>query len=193
MPKTLAALPSSQYATLLSLVCGQLLARSWLFCATFSSTWTSAPTVALLRSDWVEFHRTARETDGRDGRGGAKPGRMEDELRHGRHTKRRRVSRGAAVLSRGKAWKTEVMTMAMEEEDGRAIQLLRMRTISASTTTCRIGTSLRAFRTDRLLLELDPASRHPSSPTCPAAYLLTPRSDAMITHHVGRVMLMREA
>lgn len=62
MPKTLAALPSNQYATLLSLVLGKLLVRPLLFAATSPFV---APVTALLRRGRVDLHRTACRADGR--------------------------------------------------------------------------------------------------------------------------------
>ena len=67
MPKTLAALPSSQYATLFDDVWGKLLALAASLAAASS---TGAPTcealiVALLRSGWVDFHLTDCDMDGR--------------------------------------------------------------------------------------------------------------------------------
>jgi hypothetical protein len=122
MPNTLAALPSSQYATLFELVSGKLreLELELLFTEAsdaMDAMDASGPTVALLLSAWVDFHRTDFRTEGVVRRVAGR----DDELRHGRHTKRRRVSRGAAVRSWGKAWKTDAIAMAIggfESGDG---------------------------------------------------------------------------
>ena len=116
MPKTLAALPSNQYATLLSLVFGQLEERPRLFAVASARAETSAcaaPAVVLLLSGWVDFHLTERRTDGRDADAdadarGARVGRR-GELAQGRLTNSRRVSRGAAVLNWGNVWNIEAM------------------------------------------------------------------------------------
>ena len=61
MPKTLAALPSSQYATLLELVSGQLLLLLLLVLSAVpfaaASAIEASAAAMLLRSGWVDFHR----------------------------------------------------------------------------------------------------------------------------------------
>jgi hypothetical protein len=109
MPNTLAALPSSQYATLFELVLGKLLELERLLADASDVMDASEPMMALLLRAWVDFHLTDVRIEG-DVRGGA--GRKY-ELGHGRHTKRRRASRGAAVRSWGKAWKTDTIAMAL--------------------------------------------------------------------------------
>lgn len=75
MPKTLAALPSSQYATALELVLGKLLEAALLFAEALDKMDASEPSVALLRRAWVVFHLVAFRTEG-EGRGVA--GRREE-------------------------------------------------------------------------------------------------------------------
>ena len=112
MPKTLAALPSSQYATLLDDVLGKLLDRPSPFAASASVAPSAcdAPIVALLRSGWVDFHLTDCRTEGRgaEDREAAMVDRI-GALRHGLHTKSRLESRGAAVRSCGNAWNIDAM------------------------------------------------------------------------------------
>lgn len=102
MPKTPAALPSSQYATFLSLVLGQLEDLPVLFEAASAiadaSRW-AVPVVALLFSGRVDFHRTDCKTEGRDAGVRAEKEGRSGGLAHGRLTNSRRVSRGAAVLN----------------------------------------------------------------------------------------------
>ena len=117
MPKTLTALPNSQYATPLSLVLGQLLEFAPLAPAVLSTTAAftlAGETVALFRNGCVDFHRTADcRTEGwrvetRTGRAWrARSG----ELTQGRLTNSLRERRGAAVRSCGKAWKMEAMAV----------------------------------------------------------------------------------
>jgi hypothetical protein len=113
IPNTLAALPSSQYATLFELVLGKLLELELelLLAEASVAMDASEPMVALLLRGWVDFHLTDFRIEG-DARGGA--GRRY-ELGHGRHINRRRVSRGAAVRSWGRAWKTDAIAMALGE------------------------------------------------------------------------------
>ena len=114
MPKTLAALPSSQYATLLEVVLGKLL--DWLSVLVAASSSIALPAfdpsmVAVLRRGWVDFHLTdCRVEDLDEDRIG--------ELRHGVDTKSRRERRGAAVRSCGNALYIEAMTAARREEEG---------------------------------------------------------------------------
>jgi hypothetical protein len=122
MPKTLAALPSSQYATLFDVVLGKL--RDWvplldsvLAAASTMAARPAASMVALLRNGWVDFQRTACRTDGR----GAAQREMETagrtgELMHGLATNSRFERRGAAVRSCGKAWKMCAMAAGVGEE-----------------------------------------------------------------------------
>lgn len=115
MPKTLAALPSSQYATLLDEVFGKLFDLLWPYAPAAASSRTmpvecDALIVALLRRGCVDFHLTDCKTDGRDVKDrGAMAGKRLEALRHGLQTKSRLESRGAAVRSWGKARKTEAM------------------------------------------------------------------------------------
>ena len=100
MPKTLAALPNNQYATLLELVLGKLLEFPVLLAAASPSTEASlAPEIvaALFLSIWVDFHLVAFKTESVV-RGGLMAG-QKGELGHGRQTKRRLVRRGAATRS----------------------------------------------------------------------------------------------
>jgi hypothetical protein len=112
MPKTLAALPSSQYATVLEDVFGKLLARAWPFTASASIAPSAcgALMVALLRNGWVDFHLTDCEMFGR-GAGDREAANAEraGALRHGLHTNSRRESRGAADCSCGNAWNMDAM------------------------------------------------------------------------------------
>jgi len=113
MPKTLAALPSSQYATLLDDVLGKLLDRSLPVAASASIAPSAcdAPMVALLLSGWVDFHLADCRTEGREAED--RDAAMEDRigaLRHGLHTNNRLESRGAAVRSCGNAWNMDAMT-----------------------------------------------------------------------------------
>jgi hypothetical protein len=124
MPKTLAALPSSQYATLFDDVFGKLLDLAPLVAASASIDCPAcdAPMVALLRNGCVDFHLTECEMVGRGAEHRAVA--MEDrsgELRHGWHTNRRRESRGAAVRSCGNAWNMEAIRAwgEVREESGR--------------------------------------------------------------------------
>ena len=114
MPKTLAALPSSQYATLLEDVLGKLLGPLFAVVSAASASMSpcvrDAPMAALLRSGWVDFHLTDCETEGlgaqeRDAATGDRIG----ELRHGLHTNKRRERRGAAVRSCGNVWNMDAM------------------------------------------------------------------------------------
>ena len=113
MPKTLAALPNNQYATLLELVLGKLLEFPVLLAAASPSTEASlAPeaVVAPLLNTWVDFHLVAFRSESVVW-GGLMAGRK-GELGHGRQTKRRLVRRGAAARSWGKAWNIEAIAMA---------------------------------------------------------------------------------
>lgn len=106
MPKTLAALPSSQYATLFDDVSGKLLDRACSFaaCLSIAPSTCDAPMVALLRSGWVDFHLTDCAMEGRGGaHRDAVMAQRTGALRQGRHAKSRRESRGAAVRSCGNA------------------------------------------------------------------------------------------
>lgn len=132
MPNTLAALPSSQYATLFDVVLGELLdlACSVAASAGIDSPACDAPIVALLGNGWVDFHLTDCAMDGRGAEDRAVA--MEDrsgELRHGWHTNRRRESRGAAVRSCGNAWNMDAMRARWvrrgERGVGRAMQSSR--------------------------------------------------------------------
>lgn len=109
MPKTLAALPSSQYATVLDDVLGKLLDLLLLWAASLTTaSFALTPSmVALLLNGCVDVHRTDCKTEGRGAacRGGARTG----ECRHRVQAKRRRESRGAAVRSCGRAWNIEAM------------------------------------------------------------------------------------
>jgi hypothetical protein len=114
MPNTLAALPSSQYATLLEVVLGKELDLASLLVAASPSITLSAfapSMVALLRRGCVDFHRTDCRADGRgEDRVAETADRIGDcELRHGLQVKRRRDSRGAAVRSCGSTWNIEAM------------------------------------------------------------------------------------
>ena len=113
MPKTLAALPSSQYATLLDDILGKLLDRRAPFAASarIAPSIRGVPMVALLRSGWVDFHLTDCEMDGLGGehRDAVMAERM-GALRHGLHTNSRLESRGAAVRSCGNAWNMDAIT-----------------------------------------------------------------------------------
>jgi len=125
MPKTLAALPSSQYATLLELVLGKALGLpSVVAAAAAASAFANialpaldASMVALFRSGCVDFNLTDCKTEGRDQDGGAEAADRIGELRHGRHAKRRRESRGAALRRCGNGWKTEAMTATSGGEE----------------------------------------------------------------------------
>lgn len=120
MPKTLAALPSSQYATLLDVVLGKLLDLLLLLPLPSSVVAASAKTalpaldpsiVALLRRGWVDFHLTdCRTEEDRDADRGAERADRIGESRHGLHTNRRRERRGAAVRSCGRLAKIEAIT-----------------------------------------------------------------------------------
>lgn len=103
IPNTLAALPSSQYATPFELVLGKLpeleLELELLLAEASDVMDASEPIAALFLRAWVDFHLTDFRIEG-DVRGGA--GRKY-ELGHGRHTNSRRVSRGAAARSWGRA------------------------------------------------------------------------------------------
>jgi hypothetical protein len=109
MPKTLAALPSSQYATLFDDTLGELCARvrsPLTASASIAASELDVPMAALLRSGWVDFHRTDCVGEGRGAhdREAAKSDRTGGwALRHGLHTNRRRERRGAAVRSCGNA------------------------------------------------------------------------------------------
>jgi hypothetical protein len=116
MPKTLAALPSSQYATLLDDVLGKLLDRPSVLVAASASTAPctfSPPIAALLRSGCVDFHLTDCRTDGwrRVDREAAKLERT-GALKHGRQPNSRLESRGAAMRSCGNVWNMEAITAA---------------------------------------------------------------------------------
>jgi hypothetical protein len=126
MPKTLAALPRSQYATLLDDVLGKLLDSDLVWVAAFAKAALSAleasARVAALRSGWVDFHLTACRTLGRGiaHRAAAAAGRIVG-LRQGPMTKSLLDSRGAAVRSWGKAWNMEAMaatTVGWGRSDG---------------------------------------------------------------------------
>jgi hypothetical protein len=113
MPKTLAALPSNQYATLLELVFGQLLDLAPLAAAAAMSEWTAALTLVDVDVDVaaaVDCQRTARSMEEGANEGSGGQGRTCGALAQGRQANSRRVRRGAAVRSCGKAWKTEAMT-----------------------------------------------------------------------------------
>ena len=121
IPKTLAALPSNQYATLLEVVLGKLL--DWLSVLVAASASIALPAfdpsmVAVLRRGWVDFHLTDCRTEGRDEDREAETAARIGELRHGLHTKRRRERRGAAVRSCGNAWNIEAITATSGEEGG---------------------------------------------------------------------------
>ncbi|RMZ68697.1 BTB POZ domain-containing [Pyrenophora seminiperda CCB06] len=121
MPKTLAALPSSQYATLLELVFGKVLDLPSVVAAASATMALPAlisSMMALFRSGCVDFHLTDCRTEGRDEDGGAETAVRIGELRHGLHANRRRESRGAALRSCGNAWNTEAMTAASGGEEG---------------------------------------------------------------------------
>ena len=112
MPKTLAALPSSQYATLLDVVLGKLLDLPSAAASTSASVTLPAlvaSTVTLWRSVCVDFHLTDCRTDGRDARAEAGTAVRMGELRHCLQEKSRRERRGAAVRSCGRAWNTEAI------------------------------------------------------------------------------------
>jgi hypothetical protein len=112
MPKTLAALPSSQYATLFEDVLGKLLDLAAFSAAPASAAPSAceAVIVALFRSGCVDVHRTDCKTDGR-GPEDREAERVEriGALRQGLLTNSRRERRGAAVRSCGKAWNIEAM------------------------------------------------------------------------------------
>jgi hypothetical protein len=121
IPKTLAALPSSQYATLLEVVLGKLL--DWLSVLAAASASIVLPAfvpsiVAVLRRGWVDFHLTDCRTEGRDEDREAETADRIGELRHGLDTKSRRERRGAAVRSCGNAWYIEAITATIVEEEG---------------------------------------------------------------------------
>jgi hypothetical protein len=121
MPNTLAALPSSQYATLFDVVLGKELDLPSVFVAASASTAPpafGASMVALLRRGWVDFHLTDCRTDGRDEHREAETTDRIGVLRHGLHTNKRRESRGAAVRSCGNAWNIEAITATLEGEEG---------------------------------------------------------------------------
>lgn len=90
---------------------GKLLELERLLADASDAMEASEPTVALLLRAWVDLHLTDLRIED-DARGGA--GRRY-ELGHGRHANKRRVSRGAAVRSWGKAWKTDAIAMALGE------------------------------------------------------------------------------
>jgi hypothetical protein len=127
MPNTLAALPSSQYATLLELVSGQLLA--------FGTAALAAPTscaacpsngVALLRNGCVDFHLTDCRSEGWRGQARAPAGKARrGELTQGRFTKSRRERRGAAVRSCGSAWNMEAMATMLGDRRYKDMSILR--------------------------------------------------------------------
>jgi hypothetical protein len=101
MPKTLAALASSQYATLLSLVSGKELGRALLFALSAAAAAATASD-ALFSTGSVLCHRTVWAMDGLPH--GAARGKAENAGRagafgHGLLAKKRRARRGAAVLS----------------------------------------------------------------------------------------------
>jgi hypothetical protein len=108
MPKTLAALPSSQYATLLEDVLGKLVldleALSAAPAASAGPCALDAAIVAVFLSGCVDDHVTDCKTEGR-GAEDREAERVEriGALRHGLLTNRRRESRGAAVRSWGNA------------------------------------------------------------------------------------------
>ncbi|RII22365.1 electron transfer protein 1, mitochondrial precursor [Alternaria sp. MG1] len=121
MPKTLAALPSSQYATLLEVVLGKLL--DWLSVLVAASSSIALPAfdpsmVAVLRRGWVDFHLTDCRVEDLDEDREAETADRIGELRHGVDTKSRRERRGAAVRSCGNALYIEAMTAARREEEG---------------------------------------------------------------------------
>lgn len=114
IPKTLAALPSSQYATLLDDVLGKLLdlpSPLAVSSAALALGGFDCARVGRRGSGCVDLHLTQCETAGRGAeRGGAETtaDRM-GELRQGLQTKNRVERRGAAVRSWGKARKMEAM------------------------------------------------------------------------------------
>lgn len=113
MPKTLAALPRSQYATVLDVVLGKLLDLLSLAAAASATMVRGAsdwPKVALFRRGCVDFHLTecAMEDRGVEHREAERAGEI-GKLRHGRYTNSRLESRGAAVRNCGNAWKIEAM------------------------------------------------------------------------------------
>ena len=116
MPKTLAALPSSQYATLLDVVLGKLLDLLLPSAVVAASAKMALPaldpsSVALLRRGWVDFHLTdCRTEEDRDEDRGAEMADRIGELRHGLHTNRRRERCGAAVRSCGRLENIEAIT-----------------------------------------------------------------------------------
>ena len=132
MPKTLAALPSNQYATLFELVFGKVLDLPSVVAAASASIALpacDASNVALFRSGCVDFHLTDCETEGRNEDRGAETADRIGELRHGLHTKRRRESRGAAVRSCGNAWNTEAIA-ATSGGEGRGLQVFMSSTLA---------------------------------------------------------------
>lgn len=123
IPKTLAALPSSQYATLLDDVLGKLLdlALAWAVASAKAalSALEASMIVVALRSGCVDFHLTDCRTVERGiaHREAAPAGRSE-ELRQGAMTKSLLDRRGAAVRSWGNAWKMQAMVATTVEEEG---------------------------------------------------------------------------
>lgn len=121
MPKTLAALPNNQYATLFDVRSGKLLDLPLPLTALSESIALPAfdsASAALLRNGWVDFHLTDCRTDCRGaihcrGRTTYRIG----ALRHGRCAKSRRERRGAAVRSCGNAWNIEAMTRKKGRND----------------------------------------------------------------------------
>lgn len=113
MPKTLAALPSNQYATIFRLLFGKKL----LFLTSVAAFWTGLVPIDLLKAPsgvWAGFavdcHRTAPRMGlwrrwERSGGGTADFAGLTARLQ----AKKSRERRGAARLKAGKAWKIEAM------------------------------------------------------------------------------------
>jgi hypothetical protein len=113
MPNTLAALPSSQYATVFDVVLGKVLDFPSVLGAASASIAPPAfgpSMIALLRSGWVDFHLTDCRTDGRGDAREAEMAARIGELTHAVHTKNRRERRGATVRSCGNVWNIEAIT-----------------------------------------------------------------------------------
>jgi hypothetical protein len=176
MPKTLAALPSSQYATLRELVSGQLLLFALLFAPPLAraSAIDASAGATLLLSGCVDFHLTDWRTDG--WRGDVRTGKARaGELRQGRHTNRRRVRRGAAVRSCGKAWKTEAM----------AVRGRRRRRRRRRLRCCRRGFLCRAGGggSARRVVAARQAVQCPASALSPPCRVQGGKHDTAGTHH----------
>lgn len=105
MPKTLTALPNNQYATDLSLISGKLE-----FLVADSPATIASCSICFGFGACVDCHLTAfrMKLCGAAGRTGRIAGRK-GAFEHALHERSCRDRRGAAALSRGKAWKREAM------------------------------------------------------------------------------------